>query len=114
MSLNSMTNNKWKPTSGKEIVFHQDQPYFNFMSHKEEVTVWIALTPASPDNGFLTFTISRLSLPRYLRYFTVPLPSPFNKMIYFAGTLEYARGSHKWPINAAMTQDVLSLCILPF
>lgn len=61
----------WKPTSGKEITFHQDQPYFDFMNHKEEVTVWIALTPANPENG----------------------------------TLEYARGSHKWPIHTEITQD---------
>jgi len=61
----------WKPVSGKEIFYHQDQPYFNFMNPSEVITIWIALTPANTENG----------------------------------TIEYARGSHKWPIQSGMTQE---------
>jgi len=45
----------WKPNAGKEIFFHQDLPYFNFIVPSEVITVWIALTPASLENGTLEY-----------------------------------------------------------
>ncbi|EFA82268.1 phytanoyl-CoA dioxygenase family protein [Heterostelium album PN500] len=55
----------WKPTTGKPIGFHQDQPYFNFFTPSEVVTIWVALTNVSMHNG----------------------------------TLEYVKGSHRWPVT---------------
>ena len=64
------------------------------MNHKEEVTVWIALTPASYENGCHFFLVRKQVIN------------------YIPGTLEYARGSHKWPIKTVITQDVSDFGIL--
>ncbi|KAN0031306.1 hypothetical protein ACTA71_010395 [Dictyostelium dimigraforme] len=44
----------WKPVDGKSIGMHQDYPYFECMS-KKVLTVWIALTDVSKENGTLEF-----------------------------------------------------------
>ncbi len=59
------------------------------MNPSEVLTVWIALTPASSENGDLVVCLVLL-------------------LIVIVGTLEYAKGSHKWPIQTTITQDVRS------
>ncbi|KAN0029223.1 hypothetical protein ACTFIV_011102 [Dictyostelium citrinum] len=44
----------WKPINGKSIGMHQDYPYFECMS-KKVLTVWIALTDVSKENGTVEF-----------------------------------------------------------
>ncbi|KAM9950641.1 hypothetical protein ACTFIT_011907 [Dictyostelium discoideum] len=44
----------WKPVNGKSIGMHQDYPYFECMS-KKVLTVWIALTDVSKENGTVEF-----------------------------------------------------------
>ncbi|KAF2069327.1 hypothetical protein CYY_009355 [Polysphondylium violaceum] len=47
----------WKPVSGKPIGFHQDQPYMSFFNPSQVVTVWIAITDVSKENGTLEYAL---------------------------------------------------------
>ncbi|KAK5581913.1 hypothetical protein RB653_003493 [Dictyostelium firmibasis] len=44
----------WKPTNGKPIGMHQDLPYLECIT-KKVITIWIALTDVSKENGTVEF-----------------------------------------------------------
>ncbi|EGG22618.1 phytanoyl-CoA dioxygenase family protein [Cavenderia fasciculata] len=45
----------WKPIGGGPIKFHQDEPYLTFFNPVSVVTIWLALTDVSTENGTLEY-----------------------------------------------------------